>query len=463
MKRSMDGVTAIVLAAGEGKRMRSRRPKVLHPLCGRPLVTYPLRIARAVADRVVLVVGPEAGEVARVAGPDVRTVEQRERLGTGHAVLQAREACGEGPLLVLPGDAPLLTLETVERLLAHHVATRAAATLLTATVDQPAGYGRVLRQRGRVARIVEERDATDDQRRITEIGTSVYVFDAARLWPALAQVRPDNDQGEYYLTDVIGILARGGARVEALSAGDPAEALGVNDRKQLAAVAALQRRRVLDRLMEGGVTIVDPASTFIDDTVGIGPDTVVHPQVVIEGETEIGSECVIGAGSHLSRCRLGDRVTLRPYCVLREAVVEDEVELGPFCHLRPGAVIGARARIGNFVEVKKSRIGRGAKANHLAYIGDAVVGADVNIGAGAITCNYDGVAKHETRIGDGAFIGTNASLVAPLTVGEGAYIGSGSVITRDVPPGALAVERSPQVVKEGWVARRRRRPAERKD
>ncbi|HXG02739.1 MAG TPA: bifunctional UDP-N-acetylglucosamine diphosphorylase/glucosamine-1-phosphate N-acetyltransferase GlmU [Candidatus Binatia bacterium] len=460
----MERLTAIVLAAGEGKRMRSRRPKVLHALCGRPLIAYPLRVARAVADRLVIVIPPEADAVAAAAGPEVMAVVQRERLGTGHAVLQAREAAGDGAILVLPGDMPLLSAESVERLVSHHRATGAAATLLTAVLDQPAGYGRVLRQRGRVARIVEERDATDDQKKVTEVNTSVYCFDGRRLWAALAEVRADNDQGEYYLTDVIGVLVRAGARVEAVTVADPTEALGVNDRKQLAAAAAIQRRRILDRLMESGVTVVDPASTYVDDTVTVGPDTVIHPQVVVEGATVIGSDCVIGAGSHLTACRLADRVTVRPYCVLTEAVVEDGAELGPFCHLRPRTHIGAGARIGNFVEVKKSRIGRGSKANHLAYIGDAVVGERVNIGAGAITCNYDGLAKHETRIGDGAFIGTNASLVAPLTIGEGAYIGSGSVITKDVPPGALAVERSPQVVKEGWVARRKARAtAPRKD
>ncbi|HEY3186815.1 MAG TPA: NTP transferase domain-containing protein, partial [Solirubrobacteraceae bacterium] len=267
----MDGVTAIILAAGEGKRMRSRRPKVLHPLCGRPLIAYALRAARTVADRVVMVVSPGADETITVAGEGVAHVEQRERLGTGHAVLQARQACGDdATILVVPGDMPLLTAETFERLVHHHAASGAAVTLLTAVVGDPHGYGRVLRQRGRVTRIVEERDATDDQKRITEIGTSVYCFDARRLWPALAEVRPDNDQGEYYLTDVIGILARDGRRVEAITVQDPAEALGVNDRRQLAAVAAIQRRRILDRLMEAGVTLIDPATTYIEDTVTIG-------------------------------------------------------------------------------------------------------------------------------------------------------------------------------------------------
>ncbi|MBI4637781.1 MAG: bifunctional UDP-N-acetylglucosamine diphosphorylase/glucosamine-1-phosphate N-acetyltransferase GlmU [Candidatus Rokubacteria bacterium] len=455
----MNGLTIVILAAGEGKRMHSRQPKVLHPLCGRPLIAYPLRAARTVADRVVLVVPPNAEGVRRVVGADVAVVEQRERLGTGHAVLEARSACGAGPILVLPGDVPLLAAATLERLVNHHLATGAAATVLTATVDRPQGYGRVLRQGGRVKRIVEDRDATDDQKKIQEINTSVYCFDARRLWPALAEVRPDNDQGEYYLTDVVGILARAGARIEAVAVPEAVEALGVNDRKQLAAVAAIQRGRILDRLMEAGVTILDPATTHIEDTVSIGADTVVYPHVVIEGDSAIGSDCVIGSGCQLHASRLADRVTLKPYCVLSEAVVEEGATLGPFCHLRPASHVGARAKIGNFVELKKSRIGRGAKVPHLSYVGDATVGADVNVGAGAITCNYDGVAKHETKIEDGAFIGTNASLVAPLTIGAGAYVGAGSTITKDVPPGALAVSRGQQIVKEGWAARRARRRA----
>jgi bifunctional UDP-N-acetylglucosamine pyrophosphorylase/glucosamine-1-phosphate N-acetyltransferase len=454
----MDALTVVILAAGEGKRMRSRQPKVLHRLCGRPLIGYPLRIARTLADRIVLVVPPHADEVVRVAGADVHAVVQRERLGTGHAVLQAREACGSGAILVLPGDMPLLTAETIERLVAHHSTTGAAATILTANVDHPSGYGRVLRQRGRVARVVEERDATDDQKKITEINTAVYCFDARRFWPALAEVRPDNDQGEYYLTDVIGVLARAGARLEAVAVPDAVEAQGVNDRRQLAAVAAVQRKRILDGLMEAGVTILDPASTYIEDTVTIGADTVVSPNVVIEGATTIGSDCVIGAGSHLSGSRLADRVTLKPYSLVEDAVVEEDATLGPFCHLRPGCHIGAAAEIGNFAELKKAQVGRKTKMHHVSYVGDASVGERVNIGAGSITCNYDGLAKHRTTIGDGAFVGTNSSLVAPLTIGEGAYVAAGSVITKDVPPGALAVERSPQVVKDGWVARRGAKP-----
>jgi bifunctional UDP-N-acetylglucosamine pyrophosphorylase / glucosamine-1-phosphate N-acetyltransferase len=374
-------------------------------------------------------------------------------------VLQTREACGSGAVLVLPGDMPLLSIETVERLVNHHAASGAAATLLTAVIDRPDGYGRVLRQGGRVVRIVEDRDATDDEKKVAEINTSVYCFDPKRLWPALADVKPNNDQGEYYLTDVIAMLNRSGGRIEALTVADPMEGLGINDRKQLAAVAAIQRARILDRHMLAGVTILDPSTTYIDDTVTIGPDTVIYPQVFIDVATEIGSDCVVGSGCQLRATRIADRVRLHPYCVLTESVVEDDAELGPFCHLRPKSHIGVKAKIGNFVEVKKSRLGRGSKANHLAYIGDATVGDNVNIGAGVITCNYDGVAKHQTTIGDGAFVGTNSSLVAPLTIGEGAHVGAGSVITKDVPPGALAFERAPQIVKEGWATRRKAKRA----
>src|SRR5436190_4230925 len=447
-------LTAVILAAGEAKRMRSRQPKVLHPLCGRPLIAYALRTARAVAERTVVGIGPNSAAVRASADAGVTFVDQLERLGTGHAREQARAACGDGPVVVLAGDMPLLSSETLERLVSHHRTTSAAATVLTAVVDRPQGYGRILRQGGRVKRIVEDRDATDDQKKITEINTSVYCFEARRLWKALAEVRPDNEQGEYYLTDVIGILAKAGSRIEAVVAGDPAEALGINDRKQLAAVAAILRRRILDRLMTDGVTIVDPAATYVEDTVVIGADTTVYPHVVIEGPTSVGSECVIGSGCQISGSRLADRVHLRPYCVLTEATVEEGAQLGPFCHLRPLSHVGPRAKIGNFVEMKKSRIGPGSKVPHLSYVGDATVGEGVNIGAGTITCNYDGVAKHETRIGDGVFVGTNSSLVAPLTIGEGAYIAAGSTITKDVPPGALAVGRAHQIVKEGWAARK---------
>ena len=456
----MNNLIAVILAAGEAKRMRSARPKVLHALCGRPLIAYPVQAARALGARVVMVVGRAADEVRAAVSTEVAAgfVEQKERLGTGHAVLQARVACGDGAgaILVLPGDVPLLSEATLRRLVDHHVRTGAAATLLTAEVGDPTGYGRVVREGGRPVGIVEHRDATAAQRQIREIGTSVYCFDARRFWPALAQVTPDNEQSEYYLTDVIGILHRQGHPLEAVVTDDPSECLGVNDRRQLAELAAIMRRRILDRLMTSGVTVIDPATTYVDDTVTVGADTILHPGVILEGGTTIGAECVVSTGCHVSDTALGDRVLLKPYCVLASSAVEDEAQLGPFCHLRPQSHVGAKAKIGNFVELKKSRIGRGSKVPHLSYVGDTRMGEGVNVGAGTITCNYDGAAKHETVIADGVFVGTNSSLVAPLTIGEGAYVAAGSVITKNVPPGALAVARGRQETREGWVARKQK-------
>jgi len=455
----MNKLTAIILAAGESTRMRSRHPKSLHQLCGQPLIHYPVSVARALGARVIVVVGRGADEVSTAVSRETEAtfVEQVERRGTGHAVLQAREACGHDSdaVLVLPGDMPLLSETTLRRLVERHRETGAAATLLTAELDDPTGYGRVIRKGGAPVAVVEHRDATPEQRAIREVGTSTYCFDG-RLWPALASVTPKNAQGEYYLTDVIEILGQGGHRLDAVIAEDPREGLGVNDRKQLAALASVMRGRILDRLMADGVTVLDPASIYVDDTVQVGPDTIIYPGVTLEGRTVIGAECTVGPGCCVSASRLGDRVRLKPYCVLNEAVVEDDAELGPFCNLRPASQVGAKARIGNFVELKKSKIGRGAKVPHLSYVGDATLGADVNFGAGAITCNYDGVSKHETIVGAGAFIGTNSSLVAPITIGDGAYVGAGSVITREVPPGALAVTRAQQVVKEGWAARKKK-------
>ena len=458
----MKTLTTVILAAGESKRMRGSRPKALHLLGGRRLIDYPVRVARALGARVVLVVGRGADDVRAAVGeaPDLAYVEQKERLGTAHALLQARGACGDGAgaILVLPADQPLMSEALLRALIDHHRSTAAAATLLTAEVEDPAGYGRVIREGGRPVAIIEHRDATAAQRAIGEIGTSTYCFDARRLWPALDRVTPQNEQGEHYLTDVVSILAASGARVEALAAPDPEECMGINDRRQLAAAAAVLRRRTLERLMVEGVTILDPAATYVDDTVAVGADTLIYPGAVLEGATAIGAECVVGPGCYVSGSRIGDRVTLRPYCVLSEAVVEADAQLGPFCHLRPQSHVGAGAKIGNFVELKKSKIGRGAKVPHLSYVGDATVGDKVNIGAGAITCNYDGAEKHETVIGAGAFVGTNSSLVAPVTIGAGAYVGAGSVITENVPAGALAVARARQEIRAGWAARRKKTP-----
>jgi bifunctional UDP-N-acetylglucosamine pyrophosphorylase/glucosamine-1-phosphate N-acetyltransferase len=445
--------------------MRSGRPKILHALGGRPLVHYPVALAQSVGVAGTVVVVAPGAEAVRAALAELGShfVEQSEPRGTGHALLQARPALGDSAteLLLLYGDVPLLTPETLAALLHRHRGRRAAATVVTFVPPDPHGYGRILRGRdGRVRAIVEERDATPAERRVRECNSGIYCFDPRWVWPALTALAPGtprNAQGEVYLTDVIAILARQGRRVEAVRVTDPDEVEGVNDRRQLARLEGLLRTRTLDGLMTAGVTIVDPTATYVDTTVTIGHDTVLHPGVHLAGRTVVGAGCVIGTGCQVTDTTLGDRVTLRPYCVLNAARVEADATLGPFARLRPGTVVEEGADIGNFVEVKQATIGRGVKAHHVAYIGDATVGEGANIGAGVITCNYDGTKKHHTRIGARAFVGTNASLVAPVTIGDDAYVGAGSVITKDVPPGALAVERAPQLVKEGWTERRRSR------
>jgi bifunctional UDP-N-acetylglucosamine pyrophosphorylase / glucosamine-1-phosphate N-acetyltransferase len=456
---------AVILAAGEGKRMRSGRPKILHLLGGRPLVRYPVALVQEAGIAGTVVVVAPGAEAVRAALADLapRFVEQAEPRGTGDALRRARAAVSEAAteLVLLYGDVPLLRGETLAAVLARHRTRRAAATVLTFVPADPTGYGRVLRGRdGRVRAIVEERDATPAQRRGRECNSGIYCFDPRRLWPALnavARRAPANAQGEVYLTDAIGELARHGDRVEAVRVDDPNEVAGVNDRRQLAALESLVRGRTLDALMAAGVTIIDPAVTYVDATVTIGRDTVLQPGVRLTGRTVIGEGCVIGTGCQVTDTALGNRVTLRPYCVLDESRVEDDATLGPFARLRRGTLVQRGADIGNFIEIKQATIGPRAKAHHVGYIGDATVGEGANIGAGVITCNYDGVRKHETRIGARAFVGTNSSLVAPVTIGDDAYVGAGSVITEDVPAGALAVERAPQVVKEGWAERRRER------
>lgn len=458
---------AVILAAGEGKRMRSARAKVLHPLGGRPLVSYPVELARAVGVRGIVVVVGQQGEAVReaLAGfEDLRFAEQRKPQGTGHALAVAKGALPGTvtELLLLYADVPLLSRATVERLLGSHRRTRAAATVLTFRPADPTGYGRIIRDRragavrGRVRRIVEERDVTAAERRVREANSGIYCFDPRWLWPALDRLAPGNDQAEFYLTDVVGLLARGGRRVEAVPVADPLEVAGVNDRRQLAQLEAALRQRTLERLMTEGVTVLDPAATYVGADVTVGRDSVLYPGVWLEGRTVIGEGCVIGTGCQLADVTIGNGVRIRPYSVLEGSRVEDDATLGPFARLRPGTHVQAGAEIGNFIEIKKTTIGRRVKAHHVGYIGDATVGEGANIGAGTITCNYDGVRKSETHIGARAFVGTNSSLVAPLRIGDDAYVGAGSVITKDVPPGALVVARARQVVKPGWVERRRR-------
>lgn len=452
-------LAAIVLAAGKGTRMKSRVPKVLHKICGRPMLFYVLDAVRSAGVKeTVVVVGFGADQVAREVGDGAAVALQAEQLGTGHALQQAgpflRNFCGD--ILVVCGDTPLITPETLARLAGEHRASGAAATVLTAEMDDPRGYGRVLRdEAGRVIRIVEEKDATPEEKLTREINTGVYCFKAAGLFEGLAGIKPVNAQGEYYLTDIIGLSVGRGLLVGAVKAADPGETAGINDRVQLSLAERVVRDAILKDLMLSGVTVIDPASTFVDKGVKIGPDTVINPYTIIRGNTVVGECCVIGPGVSLVDTKVGDDVAIRN-SIVEEGEVGDGSTVGPFAYLRPGTRLDKNVKVGDFVEIKKSSIGSGSKVPHLSYVGDAVVGKGVNVGAGTITCNYDGQKKWPTQIGDGAFIGSNSNLVAPVEIGPGAYIGAGSTITKDVPAGALGVERARQSVIPGWADKRKK-------
>jgi bifunctional UDP-N-acetylglucosamine pyrophosphorylase/glucosamine-1-phosphate N-acetyltransferase len=466
----------VILAAGLGTRMRSKRAKVLHRAGGMTLIEHVIRAARAVApaESIVVVTGHQAEQVESVLAPTgVRFVRQAEQKGTGHALECARGsletsgavASGDGLVMVLYGDTPLLSPATLLRLRDLQARSSAAATLITTTLADPSGYGRVITDGdGAVRAIVEEKACTAEQRAIHIINSGIYCFRAGPLWKHLAEVKPNNSAGEYYLTDMAAILTRSGHRVEALHVNDPAELLGINTRIELADADRILRRRKADELMvpddlagARGVTIERPETVSIDTQVRVGGDTIIEPFVRLLGATTIGEDCHIGAGSILENAVLGDRVIVKPYSLIADSRVETGAQIGPFARLRMNAEIGENARIGNFVEVKKSRIGKSAKAQHLAYLGDAHIGDRVNIGAGTITCNYDGEKKHETSIGDDAFIGSNSTLVAPIQIGAESYVGAGSVVTDAVPDQALAIGRGRQVNKAGWVAKRKRK------
>ncbi len=446
---------AIILAAGKSTRMRSKLPKMLHPICGLPMTAHVIRACRqAGVARIVVVVGHEAEAVKAGLGSDVEYVLQAQQRGTGDAVRAAQPLLGDWPgaILVLAGDVPLLSGATLANLLQHHAQTGAAATLLTAFLDDPTGYGRVVRDgEQRVARIVEHKDASETERAITEWNPSLYAFSSAALWVSLADIQPANAQGEFYLTDTIGLLAQRNARLEALPVADALDVLGVNNRAELAGCATILRERLLRDLMLSGVTITDPASAYIDVGVTIGQDTVVEPNSYLLRGTTIGEDCVIGPMTRIENSRLGNGVRVLASQVV-DSELADGVKVGPFANLRPGTRLGKKVKIGDFVEVKNSTFHEGAQASHLAYIGDAEVGAGTNIGAGAITCNYDGYRKHRTIIGARAFIGSNSTLVAPVTIGEGAFVAAASAITEDVPPDALAVARERLTLKNGWAA-----------
>ncbi|MCG3110677.1 MAG: bifunctional UDP-N-acetylglucosamine diphosphorylase/glucosamine-1-phosphate N-acetyltransferase GlmU [Candidatus Manganitrophus sp. SB1] len=449
---------AIVLAAGQGKRMKSKRAKVLHPLAGVPMLFYVLDLVKRLEiQRTFVIIGHRAEQVSEaVSSSGVTCLLQDPPLGTGHAVLQAKKALEDfsGSVLILSGDTPLLRPETVQRLWEVHQKERATMTLLTTRLANPYGYGRILRKKnGAIARIVEEKDATPAERSIQEINTGVYIIEAPFLFDGLGEVRPNNQQKEYYLTDLIGIAARRGERLAGAEA-DPDEVIGVNSRADLATAEGTLRKRIAARWMAEGVTILDPARVRIDASVEVGRDVVIHPGVALEGNTKIGEDCVLHA-CRIESSRLGERVVVKDYSVIEKSEIDADASIGPFAHLRPGTVLRKGAKVGNFVEIKKSELGEGSKANHLSYLGDAVVGKGVNIGAGTITCNYDGEKKYQTIIEDEVFIGSDTQLVAPVRVGAGALIAAGSTITRDVPPEALAISRVRQENKEGWVRKRK--------
>jgi bifunctional UDP-N-acetylglucosamine pyrophosphorylase/glucosamine-1-phosphate N-acetyltransferase len=438
----MPEIEAVVLAAGKGKRMVSALPKVLHTICGRPMIAYVVETLEKVGvTSPIIVVGHGGEQVHAALGDGPRYAVQAEQLGTGHAVMQAIPLLEghAGTVLIIYGDVPFLRAETIETLLDHHRRQRAAATILTDLRDDPTGYGRVIRDgRGNVQRVVEETDASAEERQVREINAGMYAVEAGALRDALRRIEPANAQGEYYLTDVVHHLLQGGHTVAAVVAGSSQEAAGINSRAELAEAEAVMRAALLEVLMRGGVTIVDPRQTYVHAGVRVGRDTIIKPGTFLEGRTSVGEACVLGPNARLLDTQVGDRVTIVDSTV-EGSTVDDGTTIGPYSRLRPGARIGRDVEIGNYAEIKNTTVGDRTKVHHMSYLGDASVGADVNIGAGTVTCNFDGRAKHRTVIEDRAFIGSDTMLIAPVVIGEGAVTGAGSVVKRDVPPGGVAV------------------------
>ena len=458
-------LATVILAAGLGTRMKSDKAKVLHPVAGRPMIEYPVAMARALGSaRTICVLGHQADAVRaaveqRFGAGSIEVAIQAEQRGTGHAVLQTESLLGghDGLVLILYGDTPLLSQQVLERLV--HGASSSTLTMMTARLPDPRGYGRVLRDgSGKFVRIVEDKDATVEEKRIDEINAGIYCGPARFFFDTLRSVGADNAQGEIYLTDVMERAAQkeSGLTVVTISASAD-EVMGCNDRVDVAKADRVIRLRLAESLMRAGVAVRDPERLYVEPGVEIGRDTALGPGVELRGSVKIGSGCVLEQGVVVTDCTLGDRVHVKPYCVLSESTVGSGAQIGPWCHIRPGSVIEDDVHLGNFVETKKTRMGKGAKANHLSYLGDADVGAKVNVGCGTITCNYDGYVKSKTVIGDGAFIGSDTQLVAPVTVGAGAVTAAGTTVYRDVPPGALALTRPEIVFVEGWAERKRRK------
>jgi len=457
----LKNLAIIILAAGIGKRLRSKKAKVLHEVAGEPMIRHVLRKAIALdPEKIIIVIGHQSEEVVgciKESLPMIKVVRQKELLGTAHAVLQTESSlCDfDGTILILSGDVPLVEEESLRLLIKHHKKAGNDLTIVTTIVNNPYGYGRVLREDGKIKRIIEERDATDEERRIREINTGVYAVKKGFLFNALKKVKRDNQQGEYYLTEIIGIADREGKMVGAFSIGNSIEVMGINTRVELADAERYLRRKKLNDLMINGVTIIDPDNTYIAPSVRIGRDSTIYPNTYLEGATTIGEDCIIYPNVRIVDSNIGNRVTVKDSCLIIQGKIEDEAIIGPFAQLRPETVIKKGAKIGNFVEVKKSTLGEGSKAMHLSYLGDTTIGKGVNIGAGTITCNYDGFKKYPTIIEDEVFVGSDTQFIAPVRIGKGAVIAAGSTITRDVPGDALAMSRVEQVNKEGWALKRR--------
>lgn len=453
----MDKIATIILAAGKGTRMNSDLVKVLHPLLGRPMVSYTIDLAlnRIRAEKTIVVVGYQADRIKeRIRDNRIQFVVQKEQLGTGHAVMQTIPIIKDfsGTVLILYGDVPLVKGETIESFIHAFRENDATLSVLTTVVKDPFGYGRIIRdQDGWLGRIVEEKDASDEEKLIREINTGIFCISSSFLIEGLSEIGKDNAQGEYYLTDLVEIARRMGFRCSAHISSDPQEVMGINTREDLAKAHEVLRQEKVKELMLFGVTAIDPKTTYVDMDVKIGRDTILYPNCYLLGKTIIGERCIIEPNTKISDSIIANDVTIRSNSVITESKIEDGATIGPFSHLRPMSEIRARAKIGNFVEVKKSIIGRGSKSNHLAYIGDSVVGEDVNIGAGTITCNYDGFKKYPTIIGDRVFVGSNVELVAPVKVGSNSTIGAGTTVTKDVPEGALAISRVKQKNIKGWT------------
>jgi bifunctional UDP-N-acetylglucosamine pyrophosphorylase / glucosamine-1-phosphate N-acetyltransferase len=454
-------VTVVILAAGLGTRMKSRKAKVLHRAGGQTLIEHVVDTASelAPAERIFVVVGHQADAVRKaVTTPGVGFIEQKEQKGTGHALMVGREALSklDGYIAVVYGDGPLLRASTLRRLIETEAASDAAGVLLSADMADPFGYGRVIRDaRGKVKEVVEQKAGTPEQLAIREANMGIYCYRADLFWKHVDEIQTNNPAKEYYLTDMVGILNRAGHTIEAMKIDDPTEVLGINDRVELAMVDRIFRERKVRELMIDGVTIEKPETVTIDKHVRVGMDTVIEPFAQVLGKTTIGENCRVGACSIVQDSEVADEVEIGPFTVIGTSRLERGVHCGPFSRLRMENHVEAGAHIGNFVELKKTHMGTGAKAGHLAYLGDANIGAATNIGAGTITCNYDGFKKHATKIGEGAFIGSNSTLVAPIDIGEGSYVAAGSVITEAVPADALALGRARQTVKEEWARKRR--------